>query len=600
MKSFDKPLFRVIARYHYIFVGLILAVMFVLCVGSMRQDSAIVDEVAHIPAGYSYIDLQDYRLNPEHPPLMKVLAAVPLAFLHLKFPAHAHSWVNQVNGEWDIGYRFIYDTGANVAHLLFWARLPIVLAAIGFGCFLYWAMRKQYGIYIALLSLFFYAFSPNIIAHSRYVTTDLGITATLFIALTAFGWFVAKPTWRLTWFLSVAIAGAQLAKFSGAVLYPFFAIMLLILFLTQRHAYDSTFWKQLSSRFVAACALSLAWVYAVYAILVWKMPVAIQQKLITTSLPPHFMAHLLTHLSSWPGGKPLAQFILGIFMVQDRLQGGNHPFFWGHIDPNGSPWYFPASFLLKTQLSFLILMLVVIITACVLLWKKRQGLRKLSWVRKYFFEVTLGLFILTYFGIASHSSLDLGVRYILPIYPPLFVLVALGIRMLWRRYIIRLRLRPLIAGTFVVLLGWYAAAAIWIYPSYLAYINELVGGPANGSHYFGDSNVDWGQDLVRFKDYLSNHPEIHTIAIDYFGGADLRYYFCTYTGQSAELPSTASSFDCSNQHRVVVWHAGYGPYTGQYFAVSETYLISAPQYAYLRTQKPIAEIGYSIYVYKQR
>ena len=49
-----------------------------LAVSSMRTTSAVFDETAHLPAGYTYLTTRDFRLNPEHPPLAKELAALPL------------------------------------------------------------------------------------------------------------------------------------------------------------------------------------------------------------------------------------------------------------------------------------------------------------------------------------------------------------------------------------------------------------------------------------------------------------------------------------------------------------------------------------------
>ena len=61
----------------------LLIFIFLMAFFSMRDDSATMDEVAHLPAGYSYLTQKDMRLNPEHPPLMKDLAAIPLLFIKI-------------------------------------------------------------------------------------------------------------------------------------------------------------------------------------------------------------------------------------------------------------------------------------------------------------------------------------------------------------------------------------------------------------------------------------------------------------------------------------------------------------------------------------
>jgi hypothetical protein len=146
-----------------------------------------------------------------------------------------------------------------------------------------------------------------------------------------------------------------------------------------------------------------------------------------------------------------------------------------------------------------------------------------------------------------------------------------------------------------------------VHPAYTAYFNELIGGPAQAGHYFSDSSVDWGQDLRRLQDYVRANPQIQHLALDYFGGGDPRYYFCKRLYDSAgKLVATTNGFDCSDSV-YESWHSSNGRYTGQYIAVSETFLENdryyadadgLPGYRYLREREPIAKIGYSIYLYK--
>jgi hypothetical protein len=211
-----------------------------------------------------------------------------------------------------------------------------------------------------------------------------------------------------------------------------------------------------------------------------------------------------------------------------------------------------------------------------------------TYSQKHLTEFVLAIFVVFYFGVAVFGNLDLGLRHILPIYIPLFVLAAVAItRMSWR--LAKRRAKVAFTAVLALLLGWYAGATLWISPSFLAYFNELIGGPSHANAYFSDSSLDWGQDLGRFKTYLVDH-HINDAALDYFGGGQLSYYF----------PAGSSP-------HVVAWHAQNKPYTGQYIAVSETYLENDiyfskhdgySGYAYLRNLKPIAKIGYSIYLYK--
>src|SRR3989338_6898874 len=103
---------------YYGSAAFILAVMVVLMIASAWNDTAIMDELAHIPAGYSYVTQFDMRLNPEHPPLIKDLAGFPLLFIdNINFPSEIKDWKSEINGQWGFGNFFLFHSG-NPADLM--------------------------------------------------------------------------------------------------------------------------------------------------------------------------------------------------------------------------------------------------------------------------------------------------------------------------------------------------------------------------------------------------------------------------------------------------------------------------------------------------
>ncbi|MCH8987090.1 hypothetical protein IIA94_02905, partial [Patescibacteria group bacterium] len=115
----------------YLAAFLLLAAMFFAAFFSLKQDSLTFDELAHIPAGYSYLTEKDYRLNPEHPPLVKDLAAIPLLFLDLNFPTSNTNWTQDDEPppwwkQFNVGTEFLYRSGNNPQQMIFWARLPML------------------------------------------------------------------------------------------------------------------------------------------------------------------------------------------------------------------------------------------------------------------------------------------------------------------------------------------------------------------------------------------------------------------------------------------------------------------------------------------
>src|SRR3989338_8431516 len=210
------------------FALLILATMAALMFGSVRNDSATMDELAHIPAGFGYVKELDYRLNPEHPPLVKVLSALS-ANLAVRpyFPTDTKAWHDDINGQWDQGRIFLYESGNYADKILFWARLTVILLTLLLGWLFFSWVRSRFGPETALLALTLFSFSPTILAHSRYVTTDLGAAFGFFIGIAAFLAFLENPSWKNTVLAGIAFAAANLLKFSLVLLVPMYVIILI-------------------------------------------------------------------------------------------------------------------------------------------------------------------------------------------------------------------------------------------------------------------------------------------------------------------------------------------------------------------------------------
>ena len=92
---------------------LFLAAFVVQTVTSMRLLSASSDETTHLPAGYTYVRTGDFRLNPQHPPLAKLLAAAPLLALEPKLELDSKAWTSTPPDEWNFGRHFLYSNDAD-------------------------------------------------------------------------------------------------------------------------------------------------------------------------------------------------------------------------------------------------------------------------------------------------------------------------------------------------------------------------------------------------------------------------------------------------------------------------------------------------------
>ncbi|MBD3282625.1 MAG: phospholipid carrier-dependent glycosyltransferase [Candidatus Portnoybacteria bacterium] len=580
-----------------IFSILLIALMLVLATISLRQESAIMDEVAHTPAGYSYLTQQDMRLNPEHPPLLKDLSAVPLLFVNdINFPDHLDSWQNKVNGQWNFGFNFLYEVGNDADEILFWSRLPMLLLLALLAFFIYRWTKELYGKWTGFLAVFLFSFAPTFIAHGRYVTTDVGAAFGFFIGIYYFVKYLQSPTKKNLILSGIFFGIAQLIKFSLFLLIPYFGVLILFWVFLKRK--EKKFWPLLFKyigRFLLIMIIGYILVYPVYLFHVSGYP-AEKQISDTDFISSHFPIKPVNIGLVWMAEKPVlrpyAQYLLGLFMVFQRATGGNTTYFLGDVTNKGWHHYFPIVYLIKTPLALHFLTIVALLFLVSRLdkrfWKNFFGKIGHSF-RVNFAEWAMLIFLVVYWASSITSNLNIGVRHVLPVFPFIYILISGQLK---RLYDAVKKNKNLLIGYFLVLfvlLTWYAYSSLSIFPYYLTHFNELVGGAEKGHIYVTDSNLDWGQDLKRLSNWV-DEKGIDKIKVDYFGGATVKYYL----GDKYEE-----------------WHAEYDPKKAKnsWLAVSATFLQqnraiptkgwSQPtdQYLWLYQYEPVEIIGNSIFVY---
>ena len=518
----------------FVNISAVFLLLFMLAVAilSLKSDSLTMDEQAHIPAGYGYMHERDYRLNPEHPPLLKDLSAIPLLFMNLKFDKEFSAWKNDVNDQWDMGKNFIFYSGNNPDKIIFWARMPMLLILIIFGIFIFRWAKELFGPKIGLLALFLFSFSPTFIAHGRYVTTDVGAAAAFFIATYYFIKWLQQPTKKNLIISGVVFGVAQLTKFSLIILIPYFGILLLIkIYIEWRE--NRMFFKTLIKyclKFALIVIIGYLIVYPVYWFNTLNYPFE-KQVSDTQSIASHFplklARNLVISMSEKPILRPYAQYLLGLFMVFQRTTGGNTTFFLGEI--NNIAWknYFPIVYAIKEPLALHILTIIAILF---LAWQIPKNFwRKLKesfvpFLKNHFTEIAVLIFVAIYWFLSITSNLNIGVRHILPTYPFVYLLISGQIKKV-AEYIKNKKTFSIICCVlFAICLMWYAFSSLSIFPYYLTHFNELIGGTKNGHLYVADSNLDWGQDLKRLAKWVDEN-NIQKIKIDYFGGDDPLYRF---------------------------------------------------------------------------
>ncbi len=526
--------------------------MLVVSLFNAWWDTAIYDETAHIPAGYSYLTQKDMRLNPEHPPLLKNLSAIPLLFMDLNFDTAQKFWTEDVNGQWDAGRNFLWDSGNNPDMIIFWSRVPFIILSLLLGLFIFKWTKEIAGIWAGLFALVLYAFDPNILGHNHFVTTDLGIAAFMTFSFYYFIRFIKDPSWKNVFLFGTFLGLVQLAKFSSIMLFPIYGLIIFIypFAIINRKIKDNTFdfklqnlWKYLGKGIVAFL-LSLIIVWIVYAFNTYKMPAESLEKTINYSFNPQDTANIkniytnriLLALNKNSVLRPMSEYILGVSMVFKRVAGGNSAYFLGEVSKNAFVSYFPTVFLIKETIILLFLTVCALMIALIrrliafedFLTRPDKDEPDMfealgAYIRHNLVQISLFAFIILYSYISITGNLNIGFRHLFPILPFIYILIAKTIFDVGKK-ILSHQNKMIMLSSLIVLSIILITNTVAAYPNYMSYFNPLAGGPKNGYKLVTDSNADWGQDLRRLQKFLKDHPEIDKIRVDYFGGADIRYY----------------------------------------------------------------------------
>jgi len=511
---------------------LLLGICFLMAFLSSRNMSLTMDEKAHIPSGYSYLAFRDYRLNPEHPPLAKDLAALPLLFLDLNFPTQDKSWTEEVNGQWDAGYQFIFNSGNDPDQIIFWARLPMMVLLIFLGWFIFFWVKKLGGNKAGLMALTLFSFSPTFLAHGRLVTTD--VAAALGFLIAAYFWinFLKKPTFKNIFIAGIILGIALCLKFSPILLIPSFAFITVVYaFLSKNGPFKNKLKSTLSyagKAVIAGIIAVVVVIWPIYQFHVSNYPVERQvsdTKAVLASYSSDLVKNIAAELAGNPVWRPIGQYALGLLMATQRVAGGNTVYFMGQVSGNAWKQYFPVMYLLKVPLAFHILTLIIII-----LWmmavKKNHFLKKTTnrlgrWTKEHIAEFSLLVIFIVYWLTSITGNLNIGIRHILPVFPIMYIFISVGFFRLTDE-IKKRKIKIALSAFMVILMAWYVIASLLAFPHYLSYYNELAGGSENGYKYAVDSNYDWGQDLKQLADFVEKN-NIQEINVSYFGGDDPGY-----------------------------------------------------------------------------
>lgn len=522
---------------------LLLAIHGALAVSSLVRENPTIDEVAHLPAGISYWQTGTFRLYPHNPPLVKMAAALPVVLAGPETDSlyTRPSWEVSPPIHSSFAHEFMAENGDRYFELFTLGRLVIpMFSAIGGLAVFLWS-RRLYGPWGGLLSLTLWAFCPNILAHARLVTSDVGATALGVLATFLFWRYLKRPSSRLATVAGLALGLATLAKFSNVLLFVLWPLMWLIDQAFQGRAGLGGRLRRATGHGAGVVGLGLLTINLGYGFEGSFRPLGsfeFGSAMLTKPRPPgtrlpvsangllnrcwEFRVNRFrgTPLGAIPAPLP-EQFLIGFDLQKLDAEGVPLKFFdpaapddeWtgypvyldGEIRQQGWWYYYLAAAAYKVPEGTW----VIGLWALGLLVLSRRG--RAPWPDEIAVSVVpLVVLLAMTFG----TDINLGLRYILPAFPYLFV--ASGKVAPWVAGLAG-RQRAVGAGVVGVCLAANLASVAAIHPHYLAYFNRVSGGPGNGSRHLIDSNLDWGQDLVNLRDWVRDNAPGERVGLAYFG-----------------------------------------------------------------------------------
>ena len=499
-----------------VLAGMLLILMAVLAGGTALRESVTIDEVSHIGSGVSYLQKLDLRMNPEHPPLPKVMAALPLVlrgvhadYTHISW-SFSEKFFPAFVGQWVFGERLL-EKWNDPKTTLAWARLPMLLLMLVLGFVIYVYAEQLGGAWAGLLCLAAYVSTPAFLTFGPIVHTDVAGTLFSLLALWTFADLWQEPKRRNVLLFGLSLAGALLSKFTSGIL--FLAFMAFALSLRWRpvpgqpaNKPELREWRRARRRATLNGILwAAAVVYVVYFIFSLHQPTNGLYRIGNGTAALIFRRILM----------PPFLYLRGVFFV--LITGRRTTFVLGHSYPHGIWFYFPVVFALKSCLGFLILLLATGVagisgklrdkTAGALIPPRLAAHWRMLWVS-----------LLTFTAVCLLSPLEISIRHFtMPIALLILMLAPLP------RMLQGLRSRApmagaLAAGATAALMASCLFATARAYPNYFPYINALgMGRPAYA--LVNDSNVDWNQSLPELRRFAAEH-RLQRIGFDEYGFSD--------------------------------------------------------------------------------
>jgi hypothetical protein len=536
------------------------------------HDSPTFDEVGHLAAGIRCWDSGRFDLYLVNPPLVRLVATAPLLCSDATVDVSASPTEESDRPEFSIGASLFQRAGLAGVWWMTVARLSCIPFAVVGACTCFLWARDLYGRKSGLLAMMLWCFSPSILAHGHLITPDAPAAAVGASAIYCFWKWLRLPNWKLSVFCGLLLGMAELTKATWIVLYAFYPLAWIAWRLSER-------WRQkmdsadlrtsaaspsrklktnapiidaggTTTNIIVTRASVSATALQLVTILLLSLHVLNLGYGYEDSFKPlgtfRFVSDLLgggkedlinfengfrnRFTRNWLGDVPVplpANYILGVDLQRSDFEKQMPSYLRGEWRDGGWWIYYIYALAIKEPVGTWLLFALSIGLA--LFGRARKpplpplgmlaagrpspvdgeeavtGGYAASW-RNELFLLAPAVVVLAL--VSSQTGFNHHVRYVLPCLPFLFISMSKVARCVeLRQWKI-----AMIAGGLLV---WSVGSSLYYYPHSLSYFNEMAGGPRNGHFYLGNSNVDWGQDLIYLKSWCEKHPEARPLHLAY-------------------------------------------------------------------------------------
>lgn len=511
-------------KRHY--VALILSWVALLGVFQASYHTLTSDEAIHTASAYLALTRGEHRFDPEHPFLFKYLTALPFLVYKTNLPEHDQELWQQAKptfydawlearlwAEW-----WVYESGNNAFVMQMLMRVPGIMVLTLLCWFTWWLSRHWFNQRVANWTLFFTAFTTTLLAHGFLTNTDVPLAFTVLLCIWRMGEYAHEQGWRNTLWIGVTLGIALLTKFSAIALVPVVLIWLIAVNWRKRR------WLKVLGELMLIVVICWSLIWLTYG---FSSPLYAGASDFASAnarfLQDYGRVVHLEHIAVFAQKLLPTAWTKGMLMVVNGGELGRESYILNHTYPQGVWFYFPILFLLKNQLTYLIVLAIGLGLALPRLRTFRNW-RPEVWV------IVLTGAVFSY--LALTSKLNLGIRHISPLFP----LLAIGagatmviIKPIWKSFWV-----PALVISTMALPVFFQATNL------IAYSNSFIPTAESKHYFFQDSNLDWEQSWKRVADVLNKEFPEQPVYLRHLA-SELHYFAPSHAQEDLSRPGSQGS-----------------------------------------------------------